>query len=78
MNTIVRTPDGLLHIRKTVAITIAQLAKQAGYISFDHIRQTINAQLPEHEWVTRHMVRQAVVKIIENSHKHGIDRRPKA
>lgn len=78
MNTIIRTPDGLLHIRRTVSATVAQLAKKPGYISLDHIKQTINTQLPEHEWVTRHMVRQAVVRIIENSHKHGIDNRHKA
>ena len=78
MNTIVRSPDGLLHIRRTVAATVAQLATKTGYISFELIKQTINTQLPEHEWVTRHMVKQAVVKIIADSHKKGIDKRYRA
>lgn len=66
METIARTPEGLVLITKTVAKTITHMTKnRSGFISIEQIQTTINEQLPIHEQFTRKMIRRAIVKLLE-------------
>jgi len=62
--TIVRTEAGHMHLRKTVILTIRLLLQTKHFISFDSIKNIINAQLPEYEHVTRHAVKRTVVQLL--------------
>jgi len=65
MDTIVRI-DGHVNVLRTVIRTINHLVKtQPGFYSVASVQRAINSQLEPKEYLTRHMIRRAIVRFAE-------------